>query len=63
MSYKRKTRDVFVVQSCYEGVWSDETYEDSGQDAKAQLACYRANLTVPVRLIKRREKIEEAEFS
>jgi hypothetical protein len=60
MTYKRKTTDLFIVQSDYgygQG-FEDTTYEDSHKLGRLQLACYRSNQPeYKHRLIVKREKI------
>lgn len=56
--YKRKTRDVWAIESYYDG-WSVECYECSYHDARETLKCYRENVpNVSFRIVKHREKIE-----
>lgn len=60
MSYQRKTRDVFIIQSNYgfgHG-WEDECCESRRKDGLARLREYRENSPCPARMITRREKIE-----
>jgi len=59
--YKRKTRDEYEIQgNCGYG-WDLETTETTLRDAKKQAACYRANVNYPIRIIKKRIKIDESE--
>ena len=57
MAYKRKTRDVFVIQGYYTSGygWEDVVEEDSRKAGREQLRAYRQNAP----MIVRREKIEE----
>jgi hypothetical protein len=56
-AYTRKTRDTWEIWVRYGMDWEHETTELSLADARAQLRCYRANVSHPVKLIKRRERI------
>lgn len=60
MAYKRKTKDVWVIQTNSGYGWDDDTYEDSAHDAKVTAKVYRENSCgrFAVRIIKRRERIE-----
>lgn len=59
MSYQRKTRDEWHIFVDYWQGWEHELTEDSREDARAQLKCYRANAPqYPVKAIKRRVRIE-----
>lgn len=58
--YKRKTRDVWELQANYgygDG-WEYVLEEDTLREAKEQLATYKKNVTYPVRIVKKRVKIE-----
>ncbi len=56
----RKTRDVYHIQGNPIGQgWETETCESTWHDAKAMLRCYRENVTYPVRVVKRRERISQ----
>ena len=62
MAYKRKTRDVFVIQGYYTSGygWEDVVEEDSRKAGLEQLRAYRQNAPeYPYQMIVRREKIEE----
>lgn len=59
MAYVRKTRDVYHVQVNYGWGFETVTYEDTWKDAKAMARDYRDNEPYPVRVVKRREKINE----
>lgn len=56
--YKRKTKDVYEIQCNYGYGWDCETVEETWKDAKSQLKCYHENISYPVRIVKKREKIE-----
>jgi hypothetical protein len=59
----RKTRDEWEIQSNYgfgHG-WECETTEETREAAREQLRCYRENSPYPVRIVKRRVRIEAAE--
>ena len=59
--YKRKTIDVWEIQgNCGYG-WEMETTEETKKDAIKQLKCYQENVNYPVRIVKKREKIESKE--
>lgn len=60
MTYVRKTRDEWEVQSNYGYGWDLETTEDSLQGAREQLKTYRENINAPVRIVKRRVRIQGA---
>ncbi len=64
MKYQRKTKDEYQIHVNYgygDG-WEHETTEDSWKDAKAQRKCYRENAPqYPVKMIKRRVKIDPTE--
>lgn len=58
MAYKRKTYDEYEIQgNCGYG-WDVETTEETYTDAKAQSKCYRENVNYPIRIVKKRRKIE-----
>lgn len=58
MPYKRKTKDEYEIQgNCGYG-WECETVELTWKDAKAQAKCYRENVNYPIRIVKKRIKIE-----
>ena len=58
--YQRKTKDEYEIQgNCGYG-WDVETTEENIKDAKAQAKCYRENVNYPIRIVKRRAKIEDA---
>lgn len=57
--YKRKTRDVYAIESLYYGVWSIECNEYSYHEARKTIKCYRENVPgVVFRIRMHREKIE-----
>ena len=55
--YIRKTKDIYEIQVNYGYGWDVETTEENYSDAKEQLKCYRDNVSYPVRIVKKREKI------
>lgn len=56
--YQRKTVDVWEIQgNCGYG-WECECTEESRNNAIAQAKCYRENVNYPIRIVKKREKIE-----
>lgn len=55
--YIRKTKDIYEIQVNYGYGWDVETTEENYNDAKVQLKCYRDNVSYPVRIVKKREKI------
>ena len=58
MAYVRKTRDVFEIQgNCGYG-WEMETCEETIKAARIQAKCYRDNVNYPIRIVKKRERIE-----
>lgn len=60
MAYIRKTRDVYEVQGMYnDGFgWSVETTEDTYQEAREQIKCYRENCPqYEFRIVKKRERM------
>ena len=58
MAYIRKTRDEYEIQgNCGYG-WEVETTEETWKDAKAQAKCYRENVNYPIRIVKKRIRIE-----
>lgn len=63
MAYKRKTRDVYVVQQYTGGQygWEDVCESYSRSESLQDLRAYRANQPeYPARMIVRRERITEA---
>jgi hypothetical protein len=56
--YQRKTTDEFEIQGNYGHGWECETAEATLKEAKAQAKCYRENVNYPIRIIKKRIKIE-----
>jgi hypothetical protein len=59
MAYKRRTVDVWHLEVNYGYGWEHECTEMSWKDAKAQAKTYRENISYPVRLLKKRERLEE----
>ncbi len=56
----RKTRDIWEIQVDYghgHG-WEAETWELSRKEAIAQKKCYLENIAYPVRIKKKRERIQ-----
>ena len=64
MAYKRKTKDIWVIQTNYGTQWCDECYEETVQDGFRTYGEYIDNLArygkCSVRLKKRRVRLEEA---
>ncbi len=60
MSYQRKTRDEWEIQSNSGYGWDLECTEETAKAAREQVKCYRANTPYPIRIVKRRVKIEDA---
>lgn len=60
MKYKRKTRDEYRILVHYGQVWEHEITEETFRDAREQYRCYRANCPYPVKIVKKRVRIEEA---
>ena len=58
-SYIRKTKDVYQIELDYGQGWEYETQEDTKALAKKIVADYNNNCTYPVRMIRRRVKINE----
>jgi hypothetical protein len=56
--YQRKTRDEWEIQSNHGYGWDLECTEETLSDAREQLRTYRANVSVPVRMVKRRVRLE-----
>lgn len=57
--YKRKTKDIWVVQGFYCGSWEDLTASYNYREARADFKAYRENeIGVAHRMIIRRERIE-----
>lgn len=59
MSRTRTTRDEWEIQSNHGYGWDVETTESTLTDAREQLRTYRENVTVPVRIVKRRVPLTE----
>lgn len=61
MAYVRKTRDVWNIETNFGYGWEYETSEDNYQAAREQLRCYQRNSfgKFRVRMVRKREKIEE----
>lgn len=55
MAYKRKTIDVWYIESNCGYGWDLETTELTFREAKEQLKCYRENYPYPTRIRKGRE--------
>lgn len=48
--YKRKTKDVFLIEQCFNGKWEEVCEEETRKDAIEQVKCYRENQPeIPVR--------------
>ena len=63
MAYQRKTRDRWDIETNYGYGWEVENSEYTREDARRSLREYRENLQdygkCSVRMIKRRERLEE----
>ena len=59
--YKRKTIDTWEIQGNNGYGWEMETTETSLKDAREQKKCYQNNVNYPIRIVKKREKIERKE--
>lgn len=57
MAYKRKTYDEYEIQANYGFGWERETTEETYENAKRQIRCYRENVSYPVRIVKKRVPI------
>lgn len=57
--YVRKTKDEYEIQSNCGYGWDLETAEDNLHDAKEQAKCYRKNVNYPIRIVKKRIKLQE----
>jgi len=57
MPYVRVTRDEYELQSNHGYGWDCETTEDTLSEALAQLRTYRENVSVPLRIVKRRVRL------
>lgn len=60
MVYQRKTYDEWEIQVNYGYGWECETVEFTWKEAKAQAKCYRENINYPIRIVKKRVKLNEA---
>ena len=64
MAYQRKTRDRWDIETNYGYGWEVENSEYNRVDARRSLREYRENLEAygecAVRMVKRREKLEES---
>ncbi len=64
LAYQRKTRDRWDIETNYGYGWEVENSEYNRVDAKRSLREYRENLGAygkcTVRMVKRREKLEES---
>lgn len=56
--YIRKTYDEYEIQGNNGYGWECETTEETYKDAKAQAKCYRENVNYPIRIVKKRVKID-----
>ena len=59
--YQRKTYDEYEIQGNYGYGWDLETTEMTMKDAKIQAKCYRENGNYPIRIVKKRVRINESE--
>lgn len=61
MAYVRKTRDEFDIEANYGQGYELETSESNRKEARAQIKTYRENgINVPMRIVKRRVRIEQS---
>lgn len=61
MAYKRKTIDRWDIETNYGYGWEVENSEYTRKDAKRSYKEYVENVRTDVRLVKRREKIDDGE--
>ena len=59
MAYVRKTKDEYEIQGDCGYGWEMETTEETYKAAKAQAKCYRENVNYPIRIVKKRVRIEQ----
>lgn len=57
MAYTRKTRDIYETQVDYGYGFETVTIEETYKEAKEMALCYWENERRPVRIVKRREKM------
>lgn len=56
--YIRKTKDIYILQGFYAGMWEDLFECETRREAREDLACYNENeRDIAHRIIKRRVKI------
>lgn len=58
MAYKRKTKDVFILQQNWGYGWDDICEYDTRKEAKEDYKIYIENQPVPTRIVCRRIKLE-----
>lgn len=63
MAYVRKTIDRWDIESNWGSGWDVETSEYTRREAKQTFRTYLQNYRVPVRLVKRREKLPSTEVT
>ena len=61
MAYKRKTRDLFVVQGHHAHGWEDVAASYDRKEARNDLKAYRDNEPGAFRIVARRERIQAAD--
>lgn len=59
MTYQRKTKDIWILQSNYNGKWSTETWEETKETIRKRLQEYKKNMSYSLRIIKKRVPITE----
>lgn len=59
MAYTRKTRDIYEVQVNYGYGFEAEAFELTKKQAEKTAILYLINVLKPVRIVKRRERINE----
>lgn len=52
--YKRKTKDIYILQGNYGYGWEELTYEETYKEAKEQKKVYDDNESAPHIIIKKR---------
>ena len=59
MAYIRKTYDEYEIQVLSSDFgWECETTEKTYKEARQQARCYRENVNYPIRIVKKRIKIQ-----
>lgn len=57
MTYQRKTRDIWEFHVNYGKCWEHETTEVSREAMRENRKAYRINWPYPLRIVRRRERI------